>query len=109
MLASAPPMDAQTLRDRAQDRSPEFLETLETMVNVDCGSYTPDGVNRIADLCEQRFRDHGWQVERRPDDAEGRGPDSPREPPNHGSWAEAYEAAAHRIELATYPWRRRPH
>ena len=72
MLASAPPMDAQTLRDRAQDRYPEFLETLETMVNVDCGSYTPDGVNRIADLCEQRFRDHGWEVERRPDDAEGR-------------------------------------
>jgi glutamate carboxypeptidase len=72
MLASAPPMDAQTLRDRAQDRYPEFLETLETMVNVDCGSYTPDGVNRIADLCEQRFRDHGWEVDRHPDDVEGR-------------------------------------
>ena len=41
MLASASPMDAQTLRDRAQDRYPEFLETLEAMVNVDCGSYTP--------------------------------------------------------------------
>jgi glutamate carboxypeptidase len=65
-------MDAQTLRDRAQDRYPEFLETLETMVNVDCGSYTPDGVNRIADLCEQRFRDHGWEVDRHPDDAKGR-------------------------------------
>ena len=72
MLASASPMDAQTLRDRAQDRFPEFLETLETMVNVDCGSYTPAGVNRIADLCEQRFRNHGWEVERRPDDADGR-------------------------------------
>ena len=46
MLASASPMDAQTLRDRAQDRYPEFLDTLEAMVNVDCGSYTPDGVNR---------------------------------------------------------------
>ena len=26
------------------------------MVNVDCGSYTPAGVNQIADLCERRFR-----------------------------------------------------
>ena len=28
------------------------------MVNVDCGSYTPEGVNQVADLCEARFR--GW-------------------------------------------------
>ena len=71
MLASASPMDVQTLRDRARDRYPEFLETLEAMVNVDCGSYTRDGVNRIADLCERRFRDHGWEVDRHPDDGEG--------------------------------------
>ena len=38
---------------------------LEEMVNVDCGSYSPAGVNVIADLCERRFRDHGWEVERR--------------------------------------------
>jgi glutamate carboxypeptidase len=61
-------MDVQTLRDRAQARYPEFLEALETMVNVDCGSYSPDGVNRIADLCERRFGDAGWEVERRPHD-----------------------------------------
>jgi len=35
------------------------------MVDVDCGSYSPAGVNRIADLCEERFRTHGWEVERR--------------------------------------------
>jgi glutamate carboxypeptidase len=58
-------MDVQTLRDRTQGRYPEFLEVLETMVNVDCGSYSPDGVNRIADLCERRFLEHGWEVERR--------------------------------------------
>jgi glutamate carboxypeptidase len=58
-------MDVETFRDRAQHRYPEFLEILESMVNVDCGSYSPEGVNRIADLCEQRFRDHGWDVERR--------------------------------------------
>ena len=34
------------------------------MVDIDCGSYTTGGVNRIADLCEQRFRAAGWTVER---------------------------------------------
>jgi glutamate carboxypeptidase len=70
MLASRSPMDAQTFRDLAQDRSPEFLEELETMVNVDCGSFSPAGVNRIADRCERRFVEHGWEVERRSHDGE---------------------------------------
>jgi glutamate carboxypeptidase len=35
------------------------------MVNVDCGSYTPEGVNRIADDCQGRFEAHGWTVDRR--------------------------------------------
>ena len=71
MLASASPMDAQTLRDRVQARYVEFLDLLEAMVNVDCGSYTPVGVNRIANLCQERFHAYGWEVDRRPDDAEG--------------------------------------
>jgi glutamate carboxypeptidase len=66
MLASASPMDVESLRERAKARYPEFLGELETMVNIDCGSYTPAGVDRIADLCEQRFLDHGWEVDRRP-------------------------------------------
>jgi glutamate carboxypeptidase len=65
MLASASRMDVETLRDRTQARYPEFLEALEAMVNVDCGSYSPEGVNRIADMCEGRFVEHGWEVERR--------------------------------------------
>jgi glutamate carboxypeptidase len=72
MLASAPLMDAQTFRDLVQARSHEFLAELEAMVNVDCGSYSPDGVNTIADRCEARFRDHGWDVERRPHDGQPR-------------------------------------
>lgn len=58
-------MDAHALRDRTQARYHEFVAALEEMVNVDCGSYSPAGVNVIADLCERRFRDHGWEVERR--------------------------------------------
>jgi glutamate carboxypeptidase len=53
------------LRDLVQDRYPEYLAALESMVNVDCGSYTAAGVNRIADLCEERFRRADWAVERR--------------------------------------------
>jgi glutamate carboxypeptidase len=58
-------MDLHRTRALAEERLPAFIEALREMVNIDCGSYTPAGVNRIADLCEKRFRDHGWQVERR--------------------------------------------
>jgi glutamate carboxypeptidase len=59
-------MDVLALRDRVAGLYPQYLAALEAMVNVDCGSYTVDGVNRIAGMCEQRFLDRGWEVERRP-------------------------------------------
>ena len=59
-------MDVLALRDRAAARFDDFVTTLAQMVNVDCGSYSPAGVNAIADLCEARFGDGGWEVERRP-------------------------------------------
>ena len=42
--------DVQALREIAERRSEGYVEALREMVNVDCGSYTPDGVNRVADL-----------------------------------------------------------
>jgi len=59
-------MDVHALSDLVRGRYAEYLAELETMVNVDCGSYTVAGVNRIADLCAERFRSFGWEVERRP-------------------------------------------
>ena len=59
-------MNVGTLRDIAARRYEDFVQSLEQMVNVDCGSYTQAGVNVIADLCEARFRERGWEVERRP-------------------------------------------
>ncbi len=38
-------------------RQPRLLAELETLVNIDCGSYTPVGVNRVADHVA------GWLVE----------------------------------------------
>jgi glutamate carboxypeptidase len=58
-------VDVHALRDLVASRLDAYLEALESMVNVDCGSYSPMGVNEIADGCEQRFRAQGWDVERR--------------------------------------------
>jgi glutamate carboxypeptidase len=46
-------------------RLDEYLQVLAQMVNTDCGTYSPGGVSRIADLCEQGFRAGGWEVDRR--------------------------------------------
>ena len=57
-------MEASALRDIAQKRYDDFVDALHEMVDVDCGSFTPDGVNAIADLCQARFERGGWAVER---------------------------------------------
>jgi glutamate carboxypeptidase len=49
--------------DRGRD---EYIDALAEMVNIDCGSFSPIGVNRIADLCAERFTAGGWEIERRP-------------------------------------------
>jgi len=59
-------LDLRALRDRVAGFFDEYVADLETMVNVDCGSYTPDGVNHIADLMQSRLERTGWTVDRRP-------------------------------------------
>jgi glutamate carboxypeptidase len=58
--------DPMALRRIVDARLPRFIGELETMVNVDCGSYTPDGVNRIADLVADALRAEGASVDRVP-------------------------------------------
>jgi glutamate carboxypeptidase len=58
-------MDARALERIAAGRYDDFVAALERMVNVDCGSFTPGGVNEIADQCQARFDAGGWDVERR--------------------------------------------
>jgi glutamate carboxypeptidase len=53
------------LAEIIERRRGEFVDSLTEMVNVDCGSFSPAGVNRIADLCELRFKAGGWEIERR--------------------------------------------
>jgi glutamate carboxypeptidase len=59
-------VDAHALLSIAERRYDDFVAELERMVNVDCGSYSPAGVNEIADRCQARFEAGGWSVGRRP-------------------------------------------
>jgi glutamate carboxypeptidase len=55
------------LRATVEAGLPAFLADLERMCNIDCGSYTPEGVNRIGDLVAAELSAMGARVERRPD------------------------------------------
>jgi glutamate carboxypeptidase len=54
------------LQEAVTARLPRFLAELEALVNIDCGSYTPAGVNRVADAVETSLSDLGAGVERHP-------------------------------------------
>jgi glutamate carboxypeptidase len=56
-----------------QRRYDEYVETLRELVGIESGTYTHEGVNRVASWCEERFRARGWSVERHehvPDDGD---------------------------------------
>jgi glutamate carboxypeptidase len=55
-----------TLAEKVEAQLPRYLEELEQLVNIDCGSYTPEGVNRVADFCADAFGALGASVERLP-------------------------------------------
>ncbi len=57
--------DPNALRRIVDTREARFLAELEAMVNIDCGSYTADGVNRVADLVSGVLTELGAEVERR--------------------------------------------
>jgi glutamate carboxypeptidase len=62
-VTPAPP-DTRVLRKLAEAAFDPYLNDLRTMVNIDCGTYVPDGVNKVADIMQARFRERGWQFER---------------------------------------------
>jgi glutamate carboxypeptidase len=63
--AGAAPPPAALLAD-ANDAFDRYLEDLRMLVNIECGTYLAAGVNRVADLMEERFRSAGWRTERIP-------------------------------------------
>ena len=58
-------MDMGVLRRLAEDRFERFVASLQAMVDIDCGSYSPAGVNAVADMCQARCRAGAWTVDRR--------------------------------------------
>jgi glutamate carboxypeptidase len=58
--------DLEGLRAAVEARQPRFLEELAALVNIDCGSYTAEGVNRAADHVAASLSELGAEVERIP-------------------------------------------
>ncbi len=59
--------ELEAIRGIAEAGLPVFLADLERLVNVDCGSYSPAGVNEIADWVAADMAANGGRVERIPD------------------------------------------
>ena len=59
--------ELETLRTTIEAGLPAFLADLERLCNVDCGSYSPAGVNEIADWVAADLAALGARVERHPD------------------------------------------
>ena len=57
-------IDPSQLHELAVARRGEYLDQLRTLVNIDCGTYVADGVNRVADFMQAKFEDSGWTVDR---------------------------------------------
>ena len=55
------------IRRSTEAALPAFLADLERLCNIDCGSYTRDGVNEVAAWVAARFERLGGRVERRAD------------------------------------------
>ena len=41
---------------------PDYLRDLETLVNIDCGTHNKAGVDAVARLMRERFREFGAEV-----------------------------------------------
>jgi glutamate carboxypeptidase len=52
------------LTEAVEARLPRYLAELEALVNIDCGSYTPAGVNRVADAVTASLQELGASVDR---------------------------------------------
>ena len=59
--------ELERLRATVEDGLPAFLDDLERLCNIDCGSYSPRGVNEVADWVAADLASLGASVERRPD------------------------------------------
>jgi glutamate carboxypeptidase len=69
--AAVTPAELQALEHAVAESEPEYLADLEALCRIDCGSYSPRGVNKVATWVAEEMGRLGAEVERRPD-PEGR-------------------------------------
>jgi glutamate carboxypeptidase len=63
-MPTAPPIAE--LRDLVAARLDRYMAELRRLVAIDCGSYTPEGVNRVAAFCAETLAELGADVARIP-------------------------------------------
>lgn len=61
--------ELRTIESTVEAGLPAFLADLERLCSIDCGSYTPAGVNEVATWVVAELESMGATVERRPDPA----------------------------------------
>lgn len=61
------PAELRALESSVLNAFPSFMAQLERLCNIDCGSYSPAGVNEVATWSADFLVDLGARVERRPD------------------------------------------
>lgn len=59
--------ELEAIRSTVEAGLSAFLADLERLCNIDCGSYTPKGVNEVADFVAAELASMGAAVQRRPD------------------------------------------
>ena len=59
--------ELESLRAAVEADLPAFLADLEHLVDIDCGSYTPEGVDEVGRWVAEAFTELGASVETRPD------------------------------------------
>ena len=67
MAVTVSPAELATLRQSVAAALPTYIEDLERLCSIDCGSYSPVGVNAVATWVAGELARLGATVERRPD------------------------------------------
>jgi glutamate carboxypeptidase len=55
-------LKAQQVVQRAEELMEQYLEDLKTTVNIDSGTYTKAGIDRVAEYLEERFQSSGFST-----------------------------------------------
>ena len=58
-------MDVGAVAGWLEERRDAFADALRELVSIDSGTPSTDGVNAVADALQRRFREGGWEIDRR--------------------------------------------